>query len=96
MTERLPVAITQGDPSGIGPEIVLKCFLAHPELSHEAVVFGHLGVFERALRWVDPEGQLQLEALSWDAVRLQGLAHLGEGAGVSASANPNPNACIIL
>ena len=92
MTERLPVAITQGDPSGIGPEIVLKCFLAHPELSYEAVVFGHLGVFERALRWVDPEGQLQLEALSWDGVRLQGLAHLGEGAGVSASASANPNA----
>ena len=64
---RPPLAITQGDPSGIGPEIVLKCFLAHPELCLEAVVFGHLGVFERALPWVDPQGRLQLETVPWGA-----------------------------
>lgn len=73
MTLRPPLAITQGDPSGIGPEIVLKCFLAHPELCQEAVIFGHLGVFERALPWVDPQGRLQLETVSWGTDGLQGV-----------------------
>ena len=65
MTTPPPLAITQGDPSGIGPEIVLQCFLQQPALCEDAVVLGHRGVFERARAWVDPEHRIEFDELSW-------------------------------
>ena len=65
MTLKPPLAITQGDPSGIGPEIVLQCFLAQPSLCEDAVIFGHWGVLERALAWVDPLQQILLRRITW-------------------------------
>ncbi|HEX9444332.1 MAG TPA: 4-hydroxythreonine-4-phosphate dehydrogenase PdxA [Candidatus Binatia bacterium] len=42
------VAVTMGDPAGVGPEVVLKA-LAHPAVGRACrpVVFGDLGVLER-------------------------------------------------
>ncbi len=42
------IAITMGDPAGIGPEIIMKCF-THPELSRmPLVVVGSFDVLEKA------------------------------------------------
>lgn len=43
MTSPLPLAITMGDPSGIGPEIVAKTLLSRPDLRRN-VVIGDPGV----------------------------------------------------
>jgi len=36
----LPIAITQGDPAGIGPEIVAKAFRDAPDLSRGCFAVG--------------------------------------------------------
>jgi 4-phospho-D-threonate 3-dehydrogenase / 4-phospho-D-erythronate 3-dehydrogenase len=46
-TKALPVAVTMGDPSGIGPEIIAKMFLRRPDKRHWAVV-GDPRVMEHA------------------------------------------------
>ncbi len=49
-----PLAITLGDPCGIGPEIVLKSLQCDPSWMNLVVCVGDLGVLERtaaALRW---------------------------------------------
>ena len=43
-----PLAITQGDPAGIGPETIVKAFLKHPEATRGAFVVGHLPALRRA------------------------------------------------
>lgn len=53
--DRRPVlAITMGDPAGIGPEIVLKA-LRHPDVSARSrpLVVGDRTTLERAATWVD-------------------------------------------
>ncbi|MGJ7544444.1 4-hydroxythreonine-4-phosphate dehydrogenase PdxA [Variovorax sp. LT1R16] len=44
----LPIAITMGDPAGIGPEIVVKAFLQAPALTRGCFVVGDLGTLRRA------------------------------------------------
>jgi 4-hydroxythreonine-4-phosphate dehydrogenase len=46
-----PLAITMGDPAGIGPEIVAMAFRAAPELTGRAFVVGDLACMRRAARW---------------------------------------------
>jgi 4-hydroxythreonine-4-phosphate dehydrogenase len=41
-----PIAITMGDPAGIGPEVIAKVF-ADPDFSLPAVVYGDAGVMRR-------------------------------------------------
>jgi 4-hydroxythreonine-4-phosphate dehydrogenase len=43
------IAITIGDPAGVGPEIVVKALINHPEIYESAipVVFGHRKILER-------------------------------------------------
>jgi 4-hydroxythreonine-4-phosphate dehydrogenase len=48
MTGLLPIAITPGDPAGIGPEIVAKAFRDAPELLRGCFVLGDVGVMQRA------------------------------------------------
>jgi 4-hydroxythreonine-4-phosphate dehydrogenase len=43
---QLPLAISLGDPAGIGPEIVVRALAARPDVP--ALVFGDVGVLERA------------------------------------------------
>ncbi|MCU1503561.1 MAG: 4-hydroxythreonine-4-phosphate dehydrogenase PdxA [Ilumatobacteraceae bacterium] len=42
-TERVPMAITMGDPSGVGPEIVLRSFAAG-DLDDDVVVYGDAAI----------------------------------------------------
>ena len=44
-----PIAITPGDPCGIGPEIVARAWLEHPQLTRGCFVVGDAGVMRRAL-----------------------------------------------
>jgi 4-hydroxythreonine-4-phosphate dehydrogenase len=48
MTGFLPIAITPGDPAGIGPEIVAKAFRDAPELLAGCFVLGDVGLMQRA------------------------------------------------
>jgi len=45
----MPIGITMGDPSGVGPEIIAKLF-AEGHLRTAAVVIGDRGILERATR----------------------------------------------
>ena len=45
---RLPIAITQGDCAGIGPEIIAKAFRSAPQALHGCFVVGELQTLRRA------------------------------------------------
>lgn len=47
-----PIAITMGDPAGIGPEIVAKAFRGQPDLLRGCFVAGEPGCMRRAAGWV--------------------------------------------
>ncbi len=47
--DTLPIALTPGDPCGIGPEIVARAWLEQPELTRSCFVAGDVGVMRRAL-----------------------------------------------
>ena len=51
-----PLAITQGDVAGIGPEIVAKVFRDDPGLTQGCFVVGSLDAMRRAARWVAKPG----------------------------------------
>ena len=44
-----PIAITPGDPCGIGPETIARAFLEEPQLSRGCFVAGDVGLMRRAL-----------------------------------------------
>jgi len=50
--EHLPMAITMGDPCGIGPEIIAKLY-ADASPSHPTLVLGDEGMIKRAVRLLD-------------------------------------------
>ena len=52
MTATLPIAITQGDAAGIGPEIIVKAFRDAPQLLQGCFVVGDVAVLRRAAQWV--------------------------------------------
>lgn len=45
-----PIAITQGDAAGIGPELIAKIFLGTPDTLKNCVVVGDAAVMQRALQ----------------------------------------------
>jgi len=45
----LPMALTMGDPAGIGPEIILKAFAMHPEQMRGVCVVGDLVAMQQHL-----------------------------------------------
>ena len=61
-----PIAITQGDAAGIGPEIIVKAFRDAPDQLQGCVVVGDLAVMQRAALLVaqceyqEPHMQIQL------------------------------------
>ncbi len=70
---RLPLAITQGDPAGIGPEIIAKAFRDAPEQMRGAFVVGELGALRRAAACIRrpgipdlPVAVLQSAQEAWD------------------------------
>ena len=48
-TPAAPIALTPGDPCGIGPEIIARAWLEQPQLMQGCFVAGDVGVMERAL-----------------------------------------------
>jgi 4-hydroxythreonine-4-phosphate dehydrogenase len=54
----LPIAITMGDPAGIGPEIIVKAFANSPELLANCFVVGDVAVLQRAADALDVQGGL--------------------------------------
>ncbi len=48
----LPIAITPGDPAGIGPEIVVKAFRDAPDVMQGCFVVGDVALMRRAAQWL--------------------------------------------
>ena len=69
-----PLAITQGDVAGIGPETIAKLFRDQPELTRGCFVVGSLAALRRAAHWVAQAGEpaLPLAAIAHprDAMQL--------------------------
>jgi 4-hydroxythreonine-4-phosphate dehydrogenase len=53
---KLPIAITLGDPAGVGPEIIAKAFRDAPDVTEGCFVVGDVGVVRRALQVVSGGG----------------------------------------
>jgi 4-hydroxythreonine-4-phosphate dehydrogenase len=60
LLSKKPVAITLGDPAGIGPEIIAKAFRDHPEALQGCFVAGDLASVRRAAGWLQGSGQVGL------------------------------------
>ncbi len=63
-----PVAITQGDPAGIGPEIIAKAFRDEPALSAGCFVAGDVGTMRRAAQCLIGPGQVVLPVVVLDSL----------------------------
>lgn len=76
-TRSQPVAITMGDPAGIGPEIILKAFALSPELTQGCCVFGDVPTLQNQLAQLAPLLPRRLECVSISDVAQvrQSLAH---------------------
>ena len=55
-----PIALTQGDSAGIGPEIIVKAFRDAPEVLQGCFVVGDVATLRRAAACVDVVGQASL------------------------------------
>lgn len=53
----LALALTPGDPAGIGPEIILKAYRDEPGVMRGSFVAADVGVMRRASGWLDRAGQ---------------------------------------
>lgn len=69
---RLPLVISMGDPAGIGPEIVCRALLRHPEWWADVVVAGDAAHFQRAHACVGGSLPWQTVASPADPVRGSG------------------------
>ena len=65
--DRQALAITMGDPCGIGPEIIVKAFAQDPHATRGAFVVGDVGVLRRAVQVLDG-------ALRWPVIELENAA----------------------
>jgi 4-hydroxythreonine-4-phosphate dehydrogenase len=65
----LPIAITMGDPAGIGPEIIVKAFTQEPELTQNCFVVGDVAVLQRAAGLVD--SAIKIEEILEDEIGTQ-------------------------
>ena len=62
-----PIALTQGDPAGIGPEILARVFAEAPELMAGCFVAGDVGTMRRASVLAAREGAPPLPVAELDA-----------------------------
>ncbi len=49
-TDPKPLALTMGDPAGVGPELLAQVFRLHPHWSQRCVVVGHVPTLRRAVQ----------------------------------------------
>jgi len=66
MHASLPLAITQGDPAGIGPEIVAKAFRDAPQDLHGCFVVGDVATLRRAAACIERPGETSLPVARLD------------------------------
>jgi len=71
----LPLAITMGDPCGVGPEIIVKAFLQDPEATQGTFVVGDLGVMQRAEKVLRGAGVCKVVEISNSSEALELPAH---------------------
>ena len=75
MSQPKVIAITPGDPCGIGPEIIARAFLedfkatsernGHEQITHHCFVAGDVGLMQKAALLVDPDGrQLKVKPIA--------------------------------
>ena len=69
MNTSLPLAITQGDPAGIGPEIVAKAFRDAPRDMRGCFVVGDLATLRRAAACIERPGDTSLPLARIDALQ---------------------------
>ena len=60
MTPNRPLAITLGDPAGIGPEIIAKAFRDDPAALRGCFVAGDVASVRRAAQWLRTDGQVDI------------------------------------
>jgi len=72
-TDGKPIVLTMGDPSGIGPEIIVKAFQERPELLRQVVVAGDVPTLQRAVTWTAANSSQNLKL-----VQIAGLSALNE------------------
>ncbi|MEP6824433.1 MAG: 4-hydroxythreonine-4-phosphate dehydrogenase PdxA, partial [Ramlibacter sp.] len=58
-----PIAITQGDAAGIGPEIIAKFFRDSPQLSRGCFVVGDVGCLRRGAASIARTGEIPLPVM---------------------------------
>jgi 4-hydroxythreonine-4-phosphate dehydrogenase len=73
---RPTIAITSGEPAGIGPEIAIRAAWAMREQVN-CVLIGDAAFLAMTAHQIDPE--IRLAALSLEALRISGLPHFGPG-----------------
>lgn len=66
---KAPIAITLGDPAGIGPEIIAKAFRDAPEVVRGAFVAGDVGTLRSASQALAAPGRL-----AWPVVEIASVA----------------------
>ncbi len=64
-----PIAITLGDPAGIGPEIIAKAFRDAPELLQGCFVVGDVATLRRAVQFISHEGGVALPLAQIDTAQ---------------------------
>jgi len=64
----LPIAITQGDPAGIGPEIIAKAFRDAPDVTGGCFVAGDVATMRRAAKFITGVGQVALPVVEIQTV----------------------------
>ncbi|KQR45037.1 4-hydroxythreonine-4-phosphate dehydrogenase PdxA [Acidovorax sp. Leaf160] len=69
MTSSLPIAITQGDAAGIGPEIIAKAFRDAPQLLRGCFVVGSVAALRRAAACIARPGDTSLPVACIDSAR---------------------------
>ncbi len=103
------IAITLGDPAGIGPEIIAKAFRDAPELTQGCFVVGDVGTLRRASQLISSPGRLgwpvatiespsQALALPPRCIGLLAVASLTEPVAlgqISASAGQHAACCVV-
>ncbi len=90
------LALTVGDPAGIGPEIIAACLRSLPRGVCEIQVYGDLGALERAGGW-SPEGTRGVELRAFDTASAEvvpGRPDPKAAAGVVAAIEQATRACL--
>lgn len=67
-TQDRPIALTQGDPAGIGPEILLKAFRDAPDLMRGCFVAGDVAVMREAAQRLAADGEPALPVARLDRI----------------------------